>query len=259
MRIGDAEVTSLTDAFGTFATLAAAFPALTSEEPWWLPINVFLIQTAGATVLVDTGLGPQPRVFMAEAEAHLLDRLGQAGVAPEDVDVVVHTHLHIDHVGWDHAFPNAEYLVHEDDWSFFMRPESLAVRAHLRDKVLPLHEAGRVRLVDGEASVAPGVRVVPTPGHTPGHMSVEVGSEGDRLVVLGDVAVHELQLEDPGLQYASDEEPARAAATRREVLGRLADERVPVIFAHFGGPSRLTRLGEGFAWEPAKDGAVPVE
>src|SRR5439155_25976384 len=98
--------------------------------------------------------------------------------------------------GWDGTFPNARYVVPTDDWSYFMSEESLQRRPHLGDRVEPLDDAGLVVLVDGELEVASGVRLVPTPGHTPGHASVFVESQGSELAVLGDVVVHELQLAD---------------------------------------------------------------
>ena len=105
---------------------------------------------------------------MPDAGARLLEELASAGASPDEVDLVVHTHLHVDHVGWDGFFPNARYVVSDDEWSYFMSEESLAQRPHLRDRVEPLRDAGSVVLVDGELEVASGVRLVPTPGHTPG-------------------------------------------------------------------------------------------
>ena len=131
------------------------------------------------------------------------------------VDLVVHTHLHVDHVGWDGAFPNARYIMSED---------SLAQRPHLRHRVEPLRDAGLVVLLEAELDVASGVRLVPTPGHTPGHASVFIESEGEELVVLGDVVVHELQLADPDLVYVSDGDPELSAATRKQVLAQLSDQ-----------------------------------
>ncbi len=212
-----------------------------SDERWVLPINCVLVRNAGTTLLIDTGVGPKPRAFIPEPDARLLDGLGRYGVAPADVDLVVHTHLHVDHVGWDGFFPNARYIVHEDDWAFFMNDESLAQRSHLREKVLPL---ANVERVGGETELVPGVRLLPTPGHTPGHMSVRAGA----VVVLGDVVVHQLQVADPDVVYVSDHDPGRAAATRRRLLGELADEEVDVMVSHFHGTGRFERSGKGFRW-----------
>ena len=260
MRVGVFEVADLVDGEGSFATLGEAFPALDAPEPWRLPVNAVLIRGAGTTVLVDTGLGPEPRTFMPGAGARLLAELARVGSSPAEVDLVVHTHLHVDHVGWDGSFPNARYVVPTADWSYFMSEESLRQRPHLGDRVEPLDDAGLVVLVDGELEVASGIRLVPTPGHTPGHASVFIESEGSELVVLGDVVVHELQLADPDLVYFSDHDPGLAASTRKDVLARLADVGMHVIVSHFHGPGRFSRNGGGFSWSSrAKDGGAAVE
>jgi glyoxylase-like metal-dependent hydrolase (beta-lactamase superfamily II) len=260
VRVGALDVSILVDAEGSFATIAEAFPALSSDEEWRLPVNAVLIRGAGATLLVDTGLGPEPRAFMPDAGARLLADLARAGVSPDEVDLVVHTHLHVDHVGWDGFFPNARYAVSDAEWSYFMSEESLSRRPHLRDRVEPLRDTGSVVLVDGEREVAAGVRLVPTPGHTPGHASVFIESEGEELVVLGDVVVHELQLVDPDLVYVSEHDPELSAATRKQVLGRLADRGTAVIVGHFHGPGRFSRNGEGFSWSNlSEEGETAVE
>jgi glyoxylase-like metal-dependent hydrolase (beta-lactamase superfamily II) len=231
----------LVDCEGSFATVREAFPAAESDEPWWLPVNVALLRTDVATLLVDTGAGPKPREFLPDGDARLLDELGRLGIGVGDVDVVVHTHLHIDHVGWDGFFPNARTVVHADDWAYFMSEESLAQRPHLRARVLPLSD---VELVTGETDVVPGVRVFPAPGHTPGHIGVRAGS----IAILGDLVAHQLQVEDPDVVFVNDLDPDLAAATRRRVLGELADEGVDVIAGHFHGVGRFERAGKGFRW-----------
>jgi glyoxylase-like metal-dependent hydrolase (beta-lactamase superfamily II) len=231
----------LVDCEGTFATLREAYPAIQSDAAWWIPINVTLLRTEDATILVDTGVGPKPRTLLPDGDARLLDELAHAGAAPEDIDIVVHTHLHVDHVGWTGSFPNARYVVHEDDWAYFMSEASLAERPHLREKVLPLE---RVERVTGETEIAPGVRVQPTPGHTPGHMSVRAGE----LAVLGDLVAHELQVVDPDLVFVNDMDPEQAAATRSRVIAELADEGAVVIAGHFYGRGRFERAGKGFRW-----------
>jgi glyoxylase-like metal-dependent hydrolase (beta-lactamase superfamily II) len=258
--VGAFDVDILVDAKGSFATMSEAFPSIGSDKAWVLPINAVLVRAVNRTVLIDTGLGPQPRTFIAAAVTHLPEKLMQIGVQPEQVDLVLHTHLHVDHVGWDGAFPRARYVIARADWAFFMAEDSLEARPHLRDKVKPLGEAGVVDLVDGESEVAPGIRVVPTPGHTPGHLSVWIESPGSTLVVLGDVVVHEAQVADPDLVYVSDHDSSLAARTRKDLLGRLADEETDAIAGHFHGVGRFQRLREGFSWTPrAKEQAAPVE
>jgi glyoxylase-like metal-dependent hydrolase (beta-lactamase superfamily II) len=244
IQVGHFEVLPVVDSEGSFATVEEVFPALEGcGEEWRLPIQAVLIRSPDGVVLVDTGLGPQPRAFMPDTESTLLHQL-----EPESVDLVVHTHLHVDHVGWDGVFPRARYVVHREDWSFFMVPWQIRERPHLH-RLEPLQEEGLVDLVGGEEEVAPGIRVVPSPGHTPGHMHVRVEHGGAAAVVLGDVAVHEEQLADPTLVYASDGDADQAAATRIRVLGEVADEGVPVILAHLRGVGRIRREGDGFAWD----------
>lgn len=260
MKVGAFEIDILVDAEGSFATLSEAFPAIESDEPWTIPINCVLVRAAEAIVLVDTGVGPQPRSFMADAVTRLPEELARSGAQPEQVDIVVHTHLHVDHVGWDGAFPKARYVIPRDDWAFFMSDESLEQRPHLREKVKPLAEAGLVDLVDAETEVSPGVRVVPAPGHTPGHTIVWIESQGSALAMLGDAVAHEAQIADPDLIFVNDHDATLAAATRRTLLGRLADEGTDVIASHLHGVGRLARLGEGFSWTAsAKEHAAPVE
>ena len=245
LGVGRFELVPLLDAEGSFTTVAEAFPALPKHtEAWVFPVQCVLIRSPDRVVLVDTGLGPRPRQFMGDVESHLLQQ-----VEAESVDLVVHTHLHVDHVGWDGVFPRARYVVHRDDWSFFMVPWQMRERPHLH-RLEPLQEEGLVDLVAGEAEVMPGIRVVPSPGHTPGHMHVRVEDGGEAAVVLGDVAVHPEQLADPGLVYASDLDAEAAASTRARVLGELAQEGVPVIAGHFRGAGRIARDGAGFAWNP---------
>jgi glyoxylase-like metal-dependent hydrolase (beta-lactamase superfamily II) len=260
VRVGSLDISILTDAEGSFATIAQAFPALSSSDEWRLPVNAILIRGDGTTVLVDTGLGPTPRAFMPDAGARLLTELTRVGSSPEDVDLVVHTHLHVDHVGWDGSFPNARYVVVADEWSYFMSEDSLARRPHLRDRVEPLRDAGSVVLVEDELEIVSGVRLVPTRGHTPGHASVFIESEGEELVVVGDVVVHELQLADPDLVYVSDDDPELSAATRKQVLGQLSDRGTPAIVSHFHDAGRFSRKGDGFAWARlAEEGETAVE
>ncbi|MFL5951537.1 MAG: MBL fold metallo-hydrolase [Gaiellaceae bacterium] len=231
----------LPDCEGTFATLGEAFPAIHSDRDWWVPVNCALFQTGQTTILVDTGAGAKPRAFLPDAGAALLDELAGAGVQPGDVDVVVHTHLHVDHVGWTGSFPNARYVVHEEDWAYFMSDASLVERPHLREKILPLD---RVERVTGETEIAPGVRVEPAPGHTPGHVIVRAGD----LAAIGDLVAHELQVVDPHLVFVNDVDSELAAATRQRVVAELAAEGTAVIAGHFRGIGRFERAGKGFRW-----------
>lgn len=227
----------LPDCEGTFVTLRDAFPAIQSGADWWVPVNCVLLRAGNTTVLVDTGVGPQPRTFLPDLETTLLEQ-----VPPEEVDIVVHTHLHVDHIGWTGAFPHARYVVHERDWEYFMSEESLAERPHLREKLLPLAE--QFERVTDEVEIAPGVRVQPAFGHTPGHMIVR----SDGFAAVGDLLAHELQAVDPDLVFVNDVDSATAAQTRKRVIEELAGDGVAVAAGHFRGIGRFERAGKGFRW-----------
>jgi glyoxylase-like metal-dependent hydrolase (beta-lactamase superfamily II) len=227
------------DVEASFATFREAF-GVDDDRPWVVPFQVF----RDGAVLVDTGLGPPGEdPFIPKREAHLAERLD-----PAEIELVVLTHLHVDHVGWNMRdgqpfFPNARYVAHQADYDHFTTTRG--DRPYVRDQIVALHATGRLELVDGDTEVQPGVTLRHAPGHTPGHCIVELGS----ALVLGDLAVHELQLADPDLPYVAEDDPAQAAATRRrvfaEVEGRLA------AVSHLG-VGRIDADGEGFRWVASK-------
>lgn len=244
-------VAPVLDAQGSFATFAEAFPAADEDSArvrypdlfdglqWQLPFRAFL---AGPTVLVDAGVG-KPSGLVPGAQGWLPGELD-----PEAIEVVILTHVHVDHVGWTvdaqarPFFPHARYVVCEDDWRW---AESRAVFA---DKLEPLQRAGVVELVPAkEAEVAPGVSVVPAPGHTPGHMCVRAGE----TVILGDLAVHPAQIDDPQLAFMFDDDPLQAMASRVALLDELADTGSRVAAGHFPDAfGTIGRAGNGFEWRP---------
>jgi glyoxylase-like metal-dependent hydrolase (beta-lactamase superfamily II) len=167
-----------------------------------LGLNSFLVRGGEKTVLVETGIGG--RLPGRLAELYALDRgeglaaaLAGAGVLPEEIDVVINTHLHFDHCGGntrrDEAggvvpvFPRAEHVVQRAEWEDALRPNDRDRGSYLPDNYLPLERAGRIRLAAGEERVAPGVTVVPAPGHTRGHQAVKVEGGGRTLFILGDM------------------------------------------------------------------------
>jgi glyoxylase-like metal-dependent hydrolase (beta-lactamase superfamily II) len=267
LDLGGITVQVLRDAQGSFTTFDEAFPNSSAEieavgrdryfdlfdgDSWLLPFCAFLIRSRAETVLVDAGVGPGPGEFLPARQGWLPGELSRAGVAPDDVDLVILTHLHVDHIGWAAVdgrpfFARARHAVSGVDWRFFANRGDETFAA----KLAPLERAGVLALVELErAEVASGVALRPTPGHTPGHLSVEIGGETRRAFVLGDVAVHPVQLHDPRLAYVYEESAAVAAETRESVLREVADGDVVVAAGHFpGGLGRISARHRGFDWQ----------
>jgi len=232
------------------------------DEHGDLPINRggFLVRSSGRTIVVDTGVGdkhPETRL-----ESELLANLKRLGVRPEEVDVVVNTHLHFDHVGWNctptsrgayvPTFPNAEYWIARTEWEFWTEPETAAEEGpHIATDVLPLKNSPQLRLVDGEAALTPELSLLPTPGHTPGHCSVAVASAGERAIILGDVAHHPLHLVRIWVA-AIDELPRVSRRTKRALAQRMIEEQLLVAAGHFTPNSfgRLVLADGRRAWQP---------
>ncbi|MCA2218561.1 MBL fold metallo-hydrolase [Jidongwangia harbinensis] len=252
--LGPLTVTAVQDAEGPFfEPRERAFPdatpaqwaaadafdpaARTADGRWWLRFRSFAIRYAdGPVTLVDAGIGPAgaPAKSWAPVPGRLPDALAEAGIAPGDVAAIVLTHLHTDHIGWampaTTPFPQARVVVPKADLAAFA-----AVRE--ADLFGPLRAAGRLEVTDGEREIASGVRVLPTPGHTPGHQCVVVSGPEGRLVVTGDLLVHAIQLLHPELGYAHDMDAGRARVSRASVLaagGELAVSHLGTPFLRTG-------------------------
>ena len=209
----------------------------------------FLLVTPTERVLVDTGLGPGPHAMLGGARGALLDELREAGTAPGEVDRVVFTHLHGDHIGWTvnggaATFPAARHLVPQADWTHFRAPDGGEADPVVAAQIEPLEEMGLLDLVEGERAVTPELTLVPTPGHTPGHQSLLVSSGGERALILGDVANHPAQVEEIEWSPIFDGDAEAAAATRRAVMERLEQGGDLVVAGHFPHPGfgHLVRL-----------------
>ncbi len=224
------------------------------------PYSCLLVQTGRHVVLVDTGGGQTVRTAGA-----LPARLEMEGVRPRDVDTVVLTHAHPDHVGGaldlrgSAAFPDARYVLAEAEFDFWTspRPDLSALRASADYRAGMQSVASRsltalrhrLDLVCGETEVIPGVRLIPAPGHTPGHMAVMLVSEGERLLNIADAAQHPLHLERPDWESGMDLMSAEAAASRKMLLDRAVSERIPLMAFHFPFPSLGMVQGMEAAWK----------
>lgn len=228
-----------------------------------LPVNFgsFLVRGGGRTYLIDSGNGERTR-GQHEGAGELLERIGEYGVGPDQIDVVLLTHLHGDHVGWNvredgkPTFPNARYLVSQTECDYWLSPDAPVDRgaAFSQSRTQPLIDAGQLDTFDGEHAVAAGVTMIPTPGHTAGHCSVVLSSAGERLIILGDVAPHPAHLEHPDWRPVFDHEPDRAAETRRLVAREAAEAGTLLTGGHFPILSlgRLRSVETGFRWEPVE-------
>ena len=225
---------------------------LTSDGQVLLNFGCYAIRVDGRTVLVDTGFGPG-------MQGKLLDELRDASIGLEEVDVVVFTHLHGDHIGWNVAseggtarprFPRARYLVPAADWQHYSsQPQPSAM---FRDQVVPLGELGVMDLVGGDHAITPSVTTVATPGHTPGHLSVAVTSGGEHSFILGDVVISRLDAREPGWKNRFDWDTLMARATRESVLERLEREGALVGASYFPKPGlgRFVRSQGRWDWQP---------
>ncbi|MFC7928987.1 MBL fold metallo-hydrolase [Streptomyces cinereoruber] len=288
MVLGDVEIIRVVEWRGPFGPardlVPGAGPGLWEDNEGWLApdhwdpadgsarmaLQSWVLRSGGRTVLVDTGVGdgrerPDAPLFHRRRD-DFLGSLERAGVRPEDVDVVVNTHLHADHVGWntrpgdapgtwEPTFPNAVYLLPAADDAHFGPGNAYGggLRAQDRlvyeDSVAPVHREGRAVLWDGEHRVDGNLTLEPAPGHTPGSAVLRLESGGDRAVFVGDLVHSPVQLLDPSHGSCFCMDPAGAEASRRRILERAADRRELVVPAHFGGAgaAEVRREGGGFA------------
>ncbi len=209
----------------------------------------FVVGSGGKLVLVDTGLGGPDATLLSEMQA--------GGVEREAVDLVVLTHIHPDHVGWNLSdgsptFPNARYLVSETDWDHWTQPDIRAQAPHVDAQMIPLRGLDILDLINGEYSVTDELTTLPTPGHTPGHISIVVSSGGERAFILGDVAHSPAQAEYTNWSPVFDTDPNLARQTRHSVLDRLESEGTLVASGHFPHPGygRFERSGARRVWRP---------
>ncbi len=216
-----------------------------------LTIQAFLVRTRHHTILIDACVGdhkPRPaRPFWhLQKWNSFLPRLREAGVEPEDVDYVMCTHLHADHVGWNTrlhdgrwvpTFPNAKYIFAQREWESFEELHRKNPQPHFVDSVLPVMAARQAQLVAADFALDDEVRLEPTPGHTPGHVSVHLASGGAHAVITGDCIHSPVQCVEPQWIMRADADAALARATRRAFLERYCESGALVCATHFPEPS----------------------
>ena len=285
--IGDATVTRLEEQLGYASLPPEKFidgldrEFLARHLDWLVPhhysvedhrlitsIHSWLIRTGRHTILLDCCAGNhKDRPGFArfhQLDTPFLQRLRAAGVQPEEIDIVLCTHLHADHVGWNTrlvdgrwvpTFPNAKYLFSRVENEIGDPRRSPAAEADLlrrnayRDSVLPVIEAGQAVLVEGDHAIDDSLTIVPAPGHTPGHVALWLRNAAGRALFCGDAIHHALQMHAPHWNSGFCELPDVARTTRRRILESCVEHRAPLFPGHFGAPhvARVVAAGSAFA------------
>ena len=249
-----------------------ATPENLARETWLQPhfadaeglaimsVHALVVESAGCKVLVDTCVGndkKRPIPDWNERSGPFLEDLAAAGHPPESVDRVLCTHLHVDHVGWNTrleggrwvpTFPNARYLFGREEFDYWANEEEAAFGDVMGDSVHPIVDAGLADFVDTDHVVAECIRLEPTPGHTPGHVSVRISSQGEDAVITGDLMHHPVQCAHPDWGSSADWQADTALATRRAFLERYADTPTLVLGTHFATPTAGHIVRDGDAW-----------
>jgi glyoxylase-like metal-dependent hydrolase (beta-lactamase superfamily II) len=281
--LGDVSVTRVMEYFGSVELSPATFFPDSSEKSWrdhdellipdfWDPaadacisaIQTWVLRSEGRTILVDTGVGNHKERPYAPLWSHrdsdFLGNLARAGVHPDEVDIVVNTHLHNDHVGWNTylhdrrwvpTFPNATYLIARQEFDYWNPDNGHTHRGRghqnvFEDSVAPVYDAGLVELWDNGFQMDANIRLELEPGHTPGSSVVSLQSGSDRALFVGDMLHTALQFLEPDVNSCFCVDPDAAAATRRRVLNHAADTNTLVFPAHLGGHggAELNRDGD---------------
>lgn len=273
IALGDFTITTVLDGFvrreqptttfGTNQTPDAIAQLLVDNH---LPTDCFvhcfvptMVKTADDLILFDTGFGPMGR---ADGNGQLRNRMQSAGYAPEDVTIVVLTHMHGDHVGGlmeedGPAFPNARYVSSKTEYDFWTSDARLDTPFEgnaklVRKNVVPL--ANKFSFVSDGEEVVPGITAIAAPGHSPGHTVYRLESEGKALMLTADTANHYvLSLQKPDWYVVFDFDKDQAAETRKRIFGMIADEKIPFVGHHMPFPAIgfVERMGEGFRYIPA--------
>ncbi len=224
-------------------------------------IHALVVESDGRKIIVDTCVGNDKDRKRVPAwhrqKGPFLSDLAAAGFPRDSIDRVICTHLHVDHVGWNTmlesgrwvpTFPKARYLISRREWEYWTQLEEADFRGPVEDSVRPVLEAGLVDWVEPDARITDEVRLEPTPGHTPGHVSVRISSRGEEAVITGDLMHHPIQCANPHWASAFDSDPDEARRTRRSFLERHADRPVLVFGTHFATPAAGRIVRDGDAW-----------
>jgi glyoxylase-like metal-dependent hydrolase (beta-lactamase superfamily II) len=280
-KIGKVTVTKIVE-LETVGHTRFILPSATHEEiqrlPWLMPrfateegrlkmsIHSLVVETPSRRIVVDTGLGNDKQGRNVPSwnnrQTPFLEMMAAAGFPPESIDTVLCTHLHVDHVGWNTrlvagrwvpTFEKARYLFGETEYVYW-RDHSVGEEKAMifRDSVAPVVDAGKADLVASNARICDEITLIPTPGHSPGHMSVRIQSAGEEGLLAGDVAHHPCQMAHLDWCSTADSDPAQSIKARDELFARFADSPVLVIGGHYDA-GHIKRDGEAFKFVVAAD------
>ncbi len=267
-RVGDVRIVRIVE-FEVPVPASAFFgDSRLPDAPWLAPrwatedgrlrfsVHAFALDDGERRCIVDTCVGNDKRrrnAAWSGLSLPFLERLADAGFAPDTIDTVLCTHLHLDHVGWNTrlvdgawqpTFPNARYLIARDEWAHAEGAPSDPGEDVLGDSVRPIFAAGLVDLVETDLRVSRCISLEPTLGHTPGHVAVRIRSRGDEALITGDLIHHPAQIADPELATDLDWDIERARTTRREFIARHANRPVLVLGTHFATPAGGRIVGD---------------
>ena len=283
-KVGQATIARIEETYGATFRPADTFADCTAEvlaehQHWLAPnhydaargllklsVHSWLLQVGGQNILIDTCCGNHKvkpaRPFWHMLNTPYLDRLAAAGAQPHQIDMVMCTHLHHDHVGWNTrldngrwvpTFPNARYVISKADFEYFRKldadpQQGPAEQGTFRECVLPIVEAGRAELVTGPHRLNEHLEIVPAPGHSPGHVVFKLESGGERAAFIGDVFHHLLQVFYPDWNFPKNSDAAQARRSRRGVLADCAASGSLVLPCHVGAPfaGRIEATAAGF-------------
>ena len=284
VTIGNVEVTAVLDMVPPPREPSAMFPDVPASA--WeayqdtlengmlqLYYGAFLVMSQGKTILVDTGMGPGPHPErgnltgnLYEAVSNVLqppDNTLNTNVSPSDqVNFVVHTHLHADHVGWNLRYsggmpaPNfrrARYWIPKPDYDYFTEPERLEQTPYIQRQIVPLRRLRLQDIIEGPKAVTDEVSVLPTPGHTPGHQVVLIDSNGQKGAVVGDLLHTIAQVSEPSWCAGVDYDKSQSAASREKLLDQAEKEGWILAAGHFPSGKqvgKVVREGDKRRWQP---------
>jgi glyoxylase-like metal-dependent hydrolase (beta-lactamase superfamily II) len=276
-KVGQVKITKVVE-LETVGSTRFILPLASNDEirrlPWLIPhfateegrlkmsIHSLVVETPSQRIVVDTGLGNDKQGRSVPTwnnrTTPFLATMMAAGFAPDSIDTVLCTHLHVDHVGWNTklvedrwvpTFPKARYVFGKTEYEHWLEHSTEPdKRAVFDDSVKPIVDAGRADLIPSDHRLCEEISMIPTPGHSPGHMSILIRSDGEQALLTGDVAHHPCQMTHLDWSSTADSDQTQSATTRRELFGRFADTPTLVIGGHFSA-GHIKRDGDAFRLE----------